>query len=110
QKLALSKSSNLKIDSLQIAVAKKKLSNQKWQKIPEIYANYNLRYNLIIPTTPVPAIAFNPAAKKGEIMPLRFSTDWISSGGINLNYDLFNPNKNGKTKTAQQKVIIQKTE
>lgn len=96
--------------NLQNRIAEKQISKEKWKKIPSVYGSYDLRYNLIIPTTPVPAQAFQPNAKKGEVLPLRFSTDWSSSAGINLDYDLFNPQKNGQLKVAEQKFAIQKIE
>src|SRR5699024_6265565 len=67
------------------------------------------RRNLIIPTTPVPAKAFNPDAEKGEIMPLQFMTDWSSKAGINASFDLFNPKSRGQIKEAKQRAQIKST-
>ncbi|MCO5248737.1 MAG: TolC family protein [Chitinophagales bacterium] len=92
--------------SLQSQMALKKIEEVKWQKIPDIYANFDLRYNIIVPTTPVPAIAFDPNANTGDFLPLKFMTKWRNSAGINLSYDLFNPETFGKVKEATQEAAI----
>jgi outer membrane protein len=83
------------------AVAQKALAEQKWKRIPQIYADYNLQRNLIIPVTPVPANAFDPAAPPGEVIPMRFATDWSSNAGINGAFELFNPQRRGSVQEAK---------
>src|SRR5690606_7306115 len=72
-------------------IAKLQLQSAKANKLPLIYGDANVQRNLIIPVTPVPAIAFNPNAAPGEIMPLRFATDWSAKAGLQGSLDLFNP-------------------
>lgn len=105
--IGLKNYSSIKQNALQTEIAKRQVEVEKWNRIPELFANFDLRRNLIVPTTPVPAIAFNPNASPGEIMPLRFATDWSASSGVNLNYNFFDPTSNGKVKEALQKEKIQ---
>lgn len=108
--IALKNNAELKVKSLNTAIFKKQEEQALREKIPDVYANYNLRRNLIIPTTPVPAIAFNPNANSGEILPLQFSTNWTSNAGLNAQWDIFNPENHGLTKEARQKSAISATE
>lgn len=88
---------------------------QKNQKLPLLFGEANLQRNLIVPTTPVPAIAFNPNALPGEVIPLQFATDWTAKAGLQLSIDLYNPEKkwnnkqvNNQLKTAQIREEITK--
>ena len=69
------------------------LDEARLQQLPDIYASGDLRRNLIIPSTPVPAHLFDPDASEGELMYLRFNTTWNATAGLNLSYDLFSPEK-----------------
>lgn len=94
----------------QLEVEAIKLKIQQSKRIPLIYGEANLQRNLIVPTTPVPAIAFNPNAAPGDIMPLRFATDWSAKAGLQLSFDIFNPELEGSIKLAklsQQKAALQ---
>lgn len=82
-------------------VQEEQLRIRKSERIPAIYGDVNLQRNLIIPTTPVPAIAFDPKADEGAILPLKFSTKWNSKAGIQLEWDLFNPTKRSQRKEDQ---------
>ncbi len=82
-------------------VQEEQLRIRKSERIPVIYGDVNLQRNLIIPTTPVPAIAFDPKADEGAILPLKFSTKWNSKAGIQLEWDLFNPTKRSQRKEDQ---------
>jgi len=74
---------------------------EKLGKLPLIYGDANLQRNLITPSTPVPAIAFNPNAAPGEILPLKFATDWSAKAGIQFSMDVFNPQSKLSLKTAE---------
>lgn len=63
---------------------------QKQKRLPLIYGEANIQRNLIVPVTPVPAIAFNPNAQPGEIIPLKFATDWSAKAGLQFSIDLYN--------------------
>jgi len=60
-------------------------------KLPDIYLSGDLRRNLIIPTTPIPASIMNPAADPDQMLYMKFNTGWNSTAGINLSLDIFNP-------------------
>lgn len=73
---------------------------EKLGRLPLIYGDANLQRNLITPSTPVPAIAFNPNAAPGEILPLKFATDWSAKAGIQFAMDVFSPQNKLSLKTA----------
>lgn len=70
-------------------------------RLPLVYGDVNLQRNIIIPTTPVPAIAFDPNAQEGAILPLKFATKWNSRAGVQLEWDIFNPSKNADLNKAR---------
>lgn len=76
---------------LQTQIESINLKVQRSKRLPLIFGDANIQRNLIIPVTPVPAIAFNPSAQAGAIMPLRFATDWSAKAGLQLSLDIFNP-------------------
>lgn len=108
--IALRNNLNLAQKNIHLEIAKKEKEKAKWQKVPDIYANFDLKRNLIIPTTPVPAKAFNPSSDQNEIIPLRFMTNWNSNVGLNAKVDLFNPTNFGKVKEAQQEINLKNTD
>ncbi len=108
--IALENSLDFKTRDLNREIALKEIEKARWQRIPDIYANFDLRRNLITQTTPVPAIAFDPTAGPGDIRPMKFMTDWNTSTGLNAKIDLFNPNAHGKIKEARQEAKISQTE
>ena len=93
-------SQKLKVDEAAIRIDEARL-----QHLPDIYASGDLRRNLIIPSTPVPAHLFDPDASEGELMYLRFNTTWNASAGLNLSYDLFSPEK--VNRVGEQKQLLQ---
>ncbi|WP_156308053.1 TolC family protein [Sphingobacterium endophyticum] len=86
------KSSSIQQKRLNVDAQIEQLNIRKSERIPIIYGDANLQRNLIIPITPVPAIAFDPNAAEGAILPLKFSTKWNSKAGLQLEWNLFNPN------------------
>lgn len=86
------------------------LDEARLQHLPDIYASGDLRRNLIIPSTPVPAHLFDPDAPEGELMYLRFNTTWNASAGLNLHYDLFNPEKVNRVGEQKQQLQQQQYE
>jgi outer membrane protein len=83
-----------------VEMAELNVKVNKGRKLPLVYAEGNLQRNLIIPSTPVPAIAFNPNAEPGEMTVMQFATDWSSKGGLQFSMDIFNPNNNALVKVA----------
>ncbi len=99
--LAVKNNPQLKAENLNLKIADEIIAQAKLKRIPQVYGDFNLKRNLIIPITPVPAQAFNPNAAEGELLPLRFSTKWTANAGINATVDLFNPQKKLELKELQ---------
>lgn len=95
-------------DILRKGIKEQELGELKIGRIPVFYVDANLQRNLIIPTTPVPAIAFDPNALDGAILPLKFATKWSSKAGIQMEWNLFDPKRQLNEK--QQSLEIRKTE
>jgi len=92
---------------LQIQEIQQKINRRK--QLPLLTGEANLQRNLIIPVTPVPSIAFDPNAQPGEITPLKFATDWSAKAGLQLSWDVFNPQKkwtNKQTNIQYEKAKI----
>lgn len=80
----------------------------KRELAPQIDFSSDIRHNFSIPKTPVPAFLFNPNADKDEIAIMKFATPYSSSAGVNLSFELFNPNKWGElNKNKAKKEIAQ---
>lgn len=90
----------------QLAIQDLQVKIQESKRYPLIYGEANLQRNLIIPVTPVPAIAFNPSANPDEMMAMRFATDWSAKAGINASVDIFNPQKKAALADAKQQSNI----
>jgi len=99
-------SGNILEKKLNVEMQQEQIKVRKSDKLPVIYGDISLQRNLIIPTTPVPAIAFDPNAKEGAILPLKFSTQWNSKAGVQMEWDLFNPSR--KTDHEEDKIILEK--
>ena len=100
-------SPTLNIERIKINEANISVKESQLQYVPNIYLTSDVRRNLIIPATPVPANVFDPSAQEGELMYLKFNTKWNSSAGVNLNYDLFNPDKLNSVAEQQHQLKIQ---
>lgn len=92
---------------LLVGEAEIQLDEARLQHLPDIFASVDLRRNLIIPSTPVPANLFDLNASEDELMYLRFNTSWNASAGLNLNYDLFSPEKVHRVGEQKQQLKIQ---
>lgn len=102
----IGQSSNLKVKKLNKEVQAAQLNVRRSERFPVIYGDANLQRNLIIPTTPVPAIAFDPNAEEGAILPLKFSTKWNSKAGLQLEWNLFDPNR--KSQQQEDLIVLEK--
>jgi len=81
----------LHLKRLESDIKRAELDEARLDRLPLFYADANAQRNLIIPTTPVPAIAFDPNASPGEILPLKFATKWSAKGGLQVDWQLFDP-------------------
>lgn len=95
-------------NQVQTQVIKQELLEIKSNRIPIFYIDANLQRNLIIPTTPVPAIAFDPNAQEGAIIPLKFATKWSSKAGVQVEWNIFDPKR--RVEEKQKELEIQKSE
>lgn len=84
-------STELSIQNLKRRQDEVELSRLQSSRIPDVYLSGDLRRNIIIPATPIPASMINPAADPGQMIYMKFNTDWNSGAGINFSYDIFNP-------------------
>lgn len=89
-------------------ITQQELLELKTNRIPVFYIDANLQRNLIIPTTPVPAIAFDPNAREGAIIPLKFATKWSSKAGVQVEWSIFDPKRSVEEK--QKELEIQKAQ
>ena len=99
--LELANSPQNKQADLEILKQEINLKIQKNKRLPLIYGDVNVQRNLIVPVTPVPAIAFNPNAAAGDITPLKFATDWSAKAGLQFSLDLFNAQNQLNIKQAE---------
>lgn len=99
--LELANNPEYKQAELEVLKQEINLKIQKNKRLPLIYGDANVQRNLIVPVTPVPAIAFNPNAEPGEITPLKFATDWSAKVGLQLSLDLFNSQNQLNIKQAE---------
>lgn len=100
QALALAQDRPIQEAVLQTNIEEINLKIQRSKRLPQLYGDANVQRNLIIPITPVPAIAFDPNAPEGAIMPLRFATDWSAKAGLQLSLDIFNPQSKANVAAA----------
>jgi outer membrane protein TolC len=110
RKIALENNPDLKIRDLDIRISDAQVAQSRLRRIPQIYGDFNIQRNLIIPVTPVPANAFRPDAPEGELVPLRFTTKWTSNTGLNADVDIFNPKKRSDYAETRIQTEIRRTE
>ena len=105
---ALAHSPALNVEKMKNEAPSIEVEESRLQHIPDIYLSGEMRRNLVIPATPVPAHVFDSSAKEGELMYLKFNTKYNSSAGINLRFDLFNPEKINQVAEKKHQQRIQK--
>src|SRR3546814_9421469 len=81
---SLERSLGYQQDVLHTQIRRAELNELRNNRIPVFYIDANLQRNLIISTTPVPAIEFDPDAQEGAIIPLKFATRWLPTAGVQL--------------------------
>jgi len=102
----ISETNPIKQEQLNVNIASKAIALQKINKLPVIYGESTLQYNLIIPSTPVPAVAFDPLAQDGVYLPLKFATRWNMKAGVQAEWQIFNPNQ--KSSEVEKKILLEK--
>ena len=93
---------------IELKLSEQDIIIERLNRYPIVYGDISVQRNLIVPTTPVPAIAFDPSAAEGVYLPLKFSTKWNSKAGVQVEWKVFNPiqrlqekQKNIKTKKIE---------
>jgi outer membrane protein len=84
-------STDLSVQKLKRQQDEVELSRLHTNNIPDIYLSGDMRRNIIIPSTPIPASMINSSADPNQMIYMKFNTDWNSGAGINMSYDIFNP-------------------
>lgn len=110
RELALKNNPDLKIKALDVRISNAQTDQARLRRLPQVYGDFNMQRNLIIPVTPVPANAFRPDAPQRELIPLRFTTKWTSNTGLNADIDIFNPQKRAELAEARIQSEIRETE
>lgn len=109
----LDKSYGQKQKDKEVLLRKAELEEERNLRLPVIYGDANVQRNLIIPVTPVPAIAFDPNAAEGAIIPLKFSTAWSSKAGVQVEWKVFDPKRRLSMREKElevRKVEVEKEE
>jgi outer membrane protein TolC len=99
---SVSNSPGLAAKRLKLQQDEQELARVRRSKIPDISFTGDLRRNIIIPSTPIPASIINPEAGPDQMLYMKFNTGWNSSAGVNLSFDIFNPGS--YRKTTEQKL------
>lgn len=98
---------------IELQLSQQDIILEKLNRYPIVYGDINVQRNLIVPTTPVPAIAFDPSAAEDVYLPLKFSTKWNSKAGVQVEWKVFNPTQRlleKQKKINSKKVEIQQQE
>jgi len=95
-------------NQLEVEISSQELAIEHLNKFPIVYGDINLQRNLITPTTPVPAIAFDPSAQEGAILPLKFATNWNAKAGIQAEWKFFDPSR--KTTLQEKNIRLEKAQ
>src|SRR5690606_2821497 len=101
--LAKEKATAVKVQQEQLAI-------RRSAYLPVVYGDLDWQRNLIIPTTPVPAIAFDPGAPEDAVISLKFSTKWNSKAGLKLEWTLVDPKRKSNLSSdriAEVRAVLQ---
>ncbi|MGV4438294.1 TolC family protein [Ornithobacterium rhinotracheale] len=103
QTIGLKNNAQQHLNQVNLEIARAQTASARTGRIPSISGSANFQRNLIIPATPVPAKAFNPQAKEGEIDYMKFATPWALTAGVKMEYPLFDPTTKNLIYKAEKK-------
>lgn len=85
---------NMKVKNaiLDQEIAEKKVWETTAQGLPQASASGRFQNNVVLPTTVLPAKAFNPAAPDGQLVGLKFGTQYNINGTIAVSQLVFSGN------------------
>ncbi|MGL4631887.1 MAG: TolC family protein, partial [Leadbetterella sp.] len=86
---ALTNHPNIKSAQLGRQDAELQISEIKKVGLPQINGQFGFTYNLLIPSQIIEASNFNPEAKPGEVIKLKFGVPWGGQGGIGIEQLIF---------------------
>lgn len=89
QDYAMQNSYDIRNAQVDLAIAEKKVKETTAIGLPQISAAGQFQNFIDIPTTVLPANAFNPAAPEGEMIGVQFGTDYNITGSISANQLIF---------------------
>lgn len=115
QDYAVKNSENAKNADLDLQISEKKVWEVISSGLPQISASGDFNNFIDIPTSVLPANAFNPSAPADELVGLQFGTKYNVSGAIQVNQLLFSGNyivglQATKTIASLNKQLKDKTE
>jgi outer membrane protein TolC len=89
QKIAIEQNVQLKNARIDLDIAKQKIWETTAIGLPQINAEGGFQNFIELPTTVLPANAFNPNAPEGELIGLQFGTNYNVTGNITLTQLIF---------------------
>lgn len=89
KKYALENSYTLKTSETEYRKAQQKIREIIALGLPQINAEGSFQNSLVLPTTVIPANAFNPMADPDELIGLKFGTDYNVTGSVSVSQLLF---------------------
>lgn len=104
--IALSNNPEISQRAYDYEIADQKVEEARFRQLPAVSADIDLRYNLIIPSTPVPANAFNPNAPADEVNALRFGTNWAANAGVDVSYPLLDKSIRGQIREREEEAQL----
>lgn len=115
QEYAVQNNQTAKNADLDLQIAEKKVWETTASGLPQISAKGEFQNFLDIPTSVLPANAFNPLAPEGELVGLKFGTEFNLNGSIQVSQLLFSGNyivglQAAKTYTSLSKQLKDKSE
>lgn len=89
KKYSLEHSYTLKSSETEFKKSEQKIREILAIGLPQISAQGSFQNNLVLPTTVIPANAFNPMADPDELVGLKFGTDYNVTGSVTVNQLIF---------------------
>lgn len=89
QKFALENSYAIKSSETDLRKSEQKVKEILAIGLPQINATGTFQNNLVLPTTVLPANAFNPAANPDDLIGIKFGTDFNVTGSVTVSQLIF---------------------
>lgn len=107
---ALRNNPEMRIRELNYKMSVEQLKESKLNLVPQVYGRYDIRHNIIIPSTLVPVGKFNPDLPPDETVPIKFGTPWYSGAGLFASVSLFDPAIIGDIREKDASVALSELE